>query len=178
MRFALQRLIIRQFGRALLLLTAFGALGCDNSGGLSHLEQMKKAQQEAAESIKEKGGKADEKSYPQGEAWAVDLSGMAIDDDVIDYLLKLSRVTELNLSKSTITDAQIASLVTEVPMHTLIKLDVSNTEISDAGLLELPKLQLIYEINVKGSKITPAGLEQYKKARPKHPMKLPLKVTK
>ncbi len=180
MKVVIQRLKIR-LGRkiAVVPLLALAALaGCDNSGGLSHFEQVKLNQQQAADALQAKGASAAENRYPQGDAWIVDLSGQSIDEEIIGHLQALGQVAELNLSKSTIADQQMEALAGIESAGTLIKLNVSDTQVSDAGLLALSKLHLLFEINAKGSKITPAGIEQYKKNRPKHPFGLAIKVTK
>lgn len=163
---------------AMVLLALATTGGCGNSSGLSHIEQVKLNRQIAADALQAKGATAREHRYPQGDAWIVDLSGKTVDDEVIEHLQALGQIAELDVSGSTIGDTQMQALAAMEASGTLIKLNISNTQVSDAGLLALSKLHLLFDINVKGSKVTAGGIEQYRTQRPKHPLGLALKVTK
>lgn len=180
MKFALRSWLGLSWRRAawLPLLAICVTTGCGNNSGLSHIEQVKLNRQLAADALQAKGASAAENRYPQGDAWIVDLSGQAIDEEVIKHLQALGQVAELNLSRSTIADPQMQALADMEASGTLIKLNISDTQVSDIGLLALAKLHLLFEINVKGSKVTSEGIEQYRKQRPKHPFGIALKVTK
>ncbi len=133
----------------------------------------------ASAALISKGGSAIEKRYPQGDAWLLDLSKVKVDDEVIENIKLLGRITELNLSRSTITDEQLESMATPDVLGFLIKLDVSDTAISDRGLIATAPLNLLSDVNVKGSKVTDAGIEQFKSKHPKqNQFGLKLKIEK
>ena len=162
--------------KVLLVATACLA-GCGyGSSGPSNYERMVYAQENAASGLTAKGATVLKKRYPPGEAYNVDLSGATIDDDVLGHLGALGPVAELNLSGSNITDEQFGSVATREKLGHLYKLDISNTQISDKGLLEAAELGVLAEIKAKGSKVTPAGIEQFRKKHPKLPFGLTLKV--
>jgi hypothetical protein len=162
----------------ILLLTLLLLSGCSSGEGLSHYEQLKLGQQQAADAIVSVGGSVAEKEYPQGTAWVIDLSSATIDDKVIQHIQTLGKIAELNLSGSTITNQQLAAIVQSGALSVTIKLDISKTQLSDAGLMELAGLHLIYEINAKDTLITPAGIKQYQEKRPSHPFNMPIKIVK
>jgi hypothetical protein len=163
---------------AVLLVALTAVIGCGNNSGLSHIEQVKLNRQLAADALKAKGATAAEHRYPQGDAWIVDLSGHDVDKETLRHLQSLGQIAELDLSRSTVGDPQIQELAALQSSGTLIKLNLSETQVSDAGLLALAKLHLLFEINVKGSKVTAGGIESYRKQRPKHPFGVAIKVTK
>jgi len=139
--------------------------GCSKGDGLSDYDRMKNAQKEAAESLTEKGAKLKETHFAQGSAWAVNLSGMEISDDLLRQVKQLGRVSELDLSRSTVTDDQLG-LITQLGIATLVlKFDLSNTGITDAGLERLEHLAVLTQMNLAGTKVTPAGVERFKKQR-------------
>lgn len=164
--------------RNAVVLAAVFAVGCGGSYGPSHADMVKATQQEAVAAIAAKGGSATEKHYPQGDAWAVSLAKVTIDDEILASVKTLGRVSELDLSGSTITDQQFAELAKSEALGVTFKLDISNTGITDAGLREAQALAILYDLNVKGSKVTPAGLADFTKSRPPHPFKAKLQVTK
>ena len=57
-----------------------------------------------------------------------------ITNDVFNHLKTLKRVTELDVSKSSITDEQVAKLSEQDVGTMLVKLDLSNTAVTDAGV--------------------------------------------
>lgn len=166
-----------RFVGGLLLIGITGALpGC---GGYepSHFEQVQERLNDAVTTLSAKGGSAVEKSYPQGKAWIVDLSDASIDDEVLRSLKSLGRVSELDLSGSTITDEQFASLATPETLGYLYKLDLSDTAVSDRGFVAAAPLPILSEINVKGSKVTDAGIAEFKKKHPtRNQLGLKLKI--
>lgn len=156
---------------------AAALVGCGfGDPGPSGFEQMMHSRDEAKSLIVTRGGSVMEKRYPVGEAYTVDLSGMTIDDELVQSLPALGKIAELDLSGSTITDAQLAELATREKLGYLYKLDLSDTQVSDAGLHEAIDLGILAEVNVKGTKVTPAGIEQFRKQQPKLPYGLKLKV--
>jgi hypothetical protein len=143
--------------------------GCGRGGGLSDYDRMKQDRQNAAESLKGQGAKLEEKHYPQGSAWSVNLSGLSISDDMLRQVKQLGNVSELDLSKSTVTDDQLG-LIAELNIATLVlKFDLSHTPITDAGLERLKNLIVLTEMNLVGTKVTPAGVERFKQRRQSEP---------
>lgn len=85
----------------------------------------------------------------------------------------------MNLSGSTITDDQFASLANPETFGYLFKLDLSDTAISDRGFVAAAPLPLLSDVKVKGSKVTEAGIAEFKKKHPaKNPVGLKLKIEK
>src|SRR5262249_59111150 len=78
---------------------------------------------------------------------------------------KLGNIGELNLSKSTLSDDHMA-LFQELGLGTLVnKLDLSHTAVSDAGFEKLDNLRLLGELNLTGTKVTPAAVERFRQKR-------------
>jgi hypothetical protein len=94
------------------------------------------------------------------------LSGAQITDDTFQKLKELQQVTELDLSESSIADGQMDQL-NEVA-STLIRLDLSKTAVTDVGLEKLTNLNGCLNLNLAGTKVTPARVEQFKKERLAH----------
>lgn len=141
------------------------APGCNRSGGLSDFEKAQKKKEGAADSLRAMGAEVNTKSYPQfGDGWSVKMSGLQITDDAFNHLKSLKRVSELDLSKSSVTDEQIAKLSEQDVGTMLVKLDLSNTAITDAGVDNL-KLPLLTHLTVKGTKISDAAIDRLKQRR-------------
>jgi hypothetical protein len=102
------------FVAALLLLP-----GCGPNDGLSDYDRKVQGEQKVSESLASQGAKVQQKHYPQGSAWAVNLSGLTITDDLLRQVKQLGNVTELDLSKSTITDDQLG-LLSELDLNTYL----------------------------------------------------------
>jgi hypothetical protein len=148
--------------------------GCGPKDGLSDNERRMLAIQSGAEGLKSQGAKVEERHYPQGSGWSVSLSGMTISDDLLRQVKQLGNVTELDLSKSTITDDQMG-LINELGLATLaLKLDLSHAAVTDAGFEKLDNLKLLSQLNLTGTKVTPAAVERFKKKRKDDPRILPL----
>jgi hypothetical protein len=167
-----------RFRRAVgVFVTAISLAGCGYEP--SAYQEKQQRLENAATALTTKGGSLVEKKYPQGQAWVVDLSKVTIDDEVLNALKSLGRVSELNLSGSTITDDQFVSLAKPETMGFTFKLDISDTAISDRGFLAAAPLALLSNINVKGSKVTDAGVAEFKQKHPaKNPVGLKLKIEK
>jgi hypothetical protein len=149
------------FGWLLLVLTV---TGCGESQ--SYLEKEKALRERPIGSLKEQGATFALKHYPNGtSAWAIDMHGMTITDEMLEDLKKVGHITELNLSRSTITDQQLA-IVNQRPISGfLMQLDLSKTAITDAGLDQLKDLGFLQSLNLSDTKVTAAGVERFKKAR-------------
>jgi hypothetical protein len=149
------------------------AAGCQRNGGVSDYERYQQARQEAeqskqdlASSLKGQGIKLEKKRYPQGEAWAVDLKGANVTDDLLTQLSKLGYISEVNLSKSTVTDAHLAKMNDLRLLAYCLKLDLSQTAVTDAGLDALTNtLGGLSDLNLAGTKVTPAAADRLKKRR-------------
>jgi hypothetical protein len=160
----IERLVVIAF--ALLLL---GTSGCSKADSHGALERELKMKEDAAGSLESQAVRMEKKTYPKyGEAWAVDLTGKQITSATFDELVRVGRVSELNLSKTNITDADMKRVngVAGVCTH----LDLSNTAITDTGLGELNNMHFIKEINLASTKCTPAGVDALKKRLQEHPV--------
>lgn len=150
--------------------------GCNRGGGLSHSERVQLDREKAAGSLADLGVSAVKKQYPQGAAWAVDLAGADVTDKMVKQILALGQVTELHAGGSKVTDKQLETLAASTEFGLLLKLDVSNTGITDAGLRAVLPLRWLSELNVKGSQVTAEGLADFQKNRLRNPMGLKLKI--
>jgi hypothetical protein len=153
-------------GVALSVMTGCGK---DESGVGGH-ERAIEMKAKAASSLEELGGKIVEKHYPQmpdKKAWAINLTGKQISADTLNQIGRLGYVTELNLSKTNLSDAEM-KLVSNIS-GVCMNLDLSNTEISDTGLAELKNLILLKELNLSGTKCTAAGVDALKKRLAENP---------
>lgn len=158
----------------LLLLAAL--LGCEKHG-LSDYEREQKKKEEVLSSLREQGGTVTTKSYPRhGTGYVVDLKGAHLNDRTFQILKDLQRVTELDLSKSSITDEQMDQL--NQVAFVLLKLNLSDTKVTDAGLDKLTNLKMCFDLDLAGTQVTPAGVERFKQQHARRPnAKLtPLKV--
>jgi hypothetical protein len=138
-------------------------LACGGGDGLSDYQRMKLTQDQAIAELQKIGGKVTSKTYQMGNGFAVDLTGASINDQTFEHLKALQRVAELNLSKTSITDAQLPELVKAGGM--IFKLDLSNTAVTDSGIAALHELYLLLDLNVANTKVTPGGAEQFRAKR-------------
>jgi hypothetical protein len=143
------------------------AAGCTRRDRTDYNEQEQQKQQQAAAAAEDAGIKAVRKQYPQGQAWAVNLRGKQITDATFDRLKQLDHITELDLSRTNVGDAQMAQ-VNEVG-GLLLKLDLGNTAVTDAGLGQLTNLLVLGDLNLAGTKVTAAGVAAFKKSRANDP---------
>ncbi len=158
--------------RALLALALLLTAGCKRRDITNYQALEKQRQEQAGAEAQGMGIKAVRKSYPQGQAWVIDLSGKQLTDATFDQLKKFDHISELNLSKTNITDAQMAR-VNEIGA-VLLKLDLSDTAVSDAGLEQLKSPLVLTQLNLTGTKVTPAGVAAFKQSRTKDPKVLPI----
>jgi hypothetical protein len=139
------------------------AVGCKGDG-LSDLQRELNKEQDCANALREQGGKVEEKSYPPyGMGYVVNLSGVQITDATFKHLACLKRVAELDLSKSSITDEQMQRL-NEVPAY-ILRLDLSHTAVTDAGLAKMTHLYALTTLNLAGTTATPAGVQRLQDRR-------------
>jgi hypothetical protein len=150
-------------------LSAVALSGCTKSDGKSDYERMMEDQKSTATSLSGAGVKVQQKQYPVGIGYVVDLRGLTITDDLLKEVKKLGNIAELDASRSTITDDHL-KLMHEIGLHTLLaKLDLSNTAVTDAGLGHLEGCIFLSELNLSGTKVTPAAVSQFKRARETDP---------
>jgi hypothetical protein len=148
---------------ALLTLTGTGCLKREDPK--SYANKVRN-QEDAAAAFRDMGVKLTEKKYPPyGKGWVLNLSGKPISDDVFDRMQRLGNVTDLDLSKTNLTDEQMARLADPAVGGILVNLDVSNTAVTDAGLEKLTNLRFLKSLNLTGTKVTPAAVERFKKSR-------------
>jgi uncharacterized protein YjbI with pentapeptide repeats len=142
--------------------------GC-KGGGLSDYEREQKKKEQTKSALHDQGAKITQKRYPPyGNGYVVDLSGAQLTDSTFQQLKGLERVAELNLSKSSLTDDQMDKL--NDVAYLLVKLDLSNTAVTDAGVEKLTNLNVCSDLNLAGTQVTKAGVENFTKqrlARPK-----------
>jgi hypothetical protein len=156
-------------GVAILAAVVFTPAGCGVSGGPSDYDRMVQAEQASAGTLAAAGAKTQKKSYPVGTGWVVDMTGVTVTDDLLRQLKQLGSIAELDLKKSTVTDAHLA-LMNELGLHVLLfKLDLSHTAVTDAGLEKLNGNVFLGELNLTGTKVTPAGIDRFKKSRQADP---------
>ena len=147
---------------AFLLLVVLAGCGGRNDGP-SDYERSVKKKEDAAEAIRGLGGKTTMKAYPLGKAWVVVLKGVALSDGVLDDLKKMGHIAELDLSKATLSDELVARLNEVEIGSVLFKLDLSYTGVTDAGLDKLDNLLFLGDLNLTGTKVTSAGIQQFLK---------------
>jgi hypothetical protein len=145
---------------------------------MSDLQRDLNKEQDCVNALREQGATIEEKKYPPyGNGFVVNLSGAQITDTTFKHLACLKRVADLNLSKSSITDAQMAQL-NDVPCY-LTKLDLSNTTVTDEGLDKMTHLYVLMNLNLAGTKVTPEAVKRLQTRRLADPLtkaKMPPKV--
>jgi len=139
--------------------------GCKRPEGVMSYDDVKKNQEDAMVTLKQRGAKFTEEIRPQGKSWAIDLSGQQISDDTFDLLKKVGYITALNLSKTNVTDAHMARVNEMGIGNLLLKLDLSNTAVTDAGLEKLDSLYLLSSLDLSGTKVTAAGVARFRSNR-------------
>jgi hypothetical protein len=149
-----------------LVLLLLSSPGCGKRGGPSDYVRMKMKQQDAANALRDKGVKLTEVHRPEGDSWSVNMSGMEVTDSLLEGLKGLGYITELDLSKTNVSDAHLARINNEPELGSLLlKLDLSKTAVTDAGLDQLTNLVILGELNLVGTKVTPAAVERFKNNR-------------
>jgi hypothetical protein len=164
-------------GTGFTLLALSGLLvGCTKGDGLSDFQRQKLAQENAGVALEEMGGKAREVHTNfkgvKADSWSVDLGGREINEQVFDRIKELGNLSELNLSKTNVTDEDMTRL-NDLGVF-LLKLDLSHTAVSDAGLDKLTKLAILRDLNLVGTRVTPDGVARFQKRRQDDPNIWPL----
>ncbi len=146
---------------ALLFLAVLS--GCKGDG-LTDYQREEIKKEECLNTLRAQGAKITQKNYPRyGNGYVVDLSGAQLTDSTFQNLKELKRVAELDLSKSSLTDDQMDQL--NGVAFFLAKLDLRNTAVTDAGLQKLTNLNFCFDLYLAGTKVTKAGVENFKKQR-------------
>jgi hypothetical protein len=146
--------------------------GCSMKEEGKSFQELNQSKDDAMAALKQKGAKFTEESYPQyakEKTWAIDLSGQQVTDDVFELMKKVGYITNLNLSKTNVGDAQMDRLNEQGIGKYLVKLDLSNTAVTDAGLAKLDSLYVIRYMNLSNTKVTQTGVTQFKNARASNP---------
>jgi hypothetical protein len=153
-------------GVGILAAAVFTPASCGvSSGGLSDYDRAVQEEQAKASTLASAGAKTQKKTYPVGEGWVVDMTGVTVTDDLLRQLKQLGRIAELDLKKSTVTDDHLA-LMHELGLHVvLFKLDLSHTAVTDAGLEHLNGNIFLGDLNLTGTKVTPTAVNKFKKNR-------------
>lgn len=146
---------------AVLLLSS-----CSSYSGPSEYELKKQAEQRFVDLVKEQGGTAEQKYYDMygrsGMAWEIGLNGAEISDELIELMADKGYVAKLDLSKSTITDAQLARLDELKVGRVVLDLNLSDTGITDAGLDSLKQFYCLQKLNLKGTSVTDEAVKRLK----------------
>jgi hypothetical protein len=91
-----------------------------------------------------------------GRVYYIDLSNVQIKDENLNHLAHFSHLEELSLAETEVTSSGLANLRSAAG---LLRLDLSNCNwLDDDGLEYLQILQNLIWLNLKGTKITHAGL--------------------
>jgi hypothetical protein len=167
-RYGLSRAPSVPFVTALGLLAVLPMLGCNRSAEEAYREvkEKAKAQGNAVQALRDQGAKLEEKAYLRSQkAWAVDLSGQQVSDETFDLLKKIHPIAELNFSKTNFSDALTDKLNDPDVCATILKLNLSNTGLADAGLEKLTHLFALQELVLTGTQVTAAGVDKFRQTR-------------
>jgi hypothetical protein len=146
---------------AVWLCALAGGCGADPNGPGSYQAVMN-AHANAEEVLRKQGGKLEQKQYPQGSAWAVDLSNCEISEETWTSLKNIGHVSELNLSGTKVNDIDLLAINEFGTV--LFNLNLSKTSISDAGLRELVA-GFLKQLDLRDTKVTAQGVEEFLKKR-------------
>ena len=112
------------------------------------------------------GAKLETKRFPQGDAFIVDLSGQTVTDQTFDALAELRNVVEINFSNTNVND-DFMPVINDLKIRGyLMKLDLSNTHVTDAGLDKFTEVYLLNDLNVANTKVTDSGIANLKSRWP------------
>jgi hypothetical protein len=94
----------------------------------------------------------------------LDLSRMELSDKGLEPLAKLPKLRRLDLWENPRIDDR--ALQPLLALKTVETLDLGDTNIGDAVLAGLEAMKQLKMLVVSGTKVTPAGIERFRKARP------------
>ena len=163
----------RRAARAAAALTLLALPACSRKGELSDYMRAQQAQQVTIDALTERGAKFSQQRFPQGTAWAVDLSGQTVSGETLNQLKTLRFISELNLSKCQFADLDVGRLAEPGIGSVLLKLDLSQTAVTDADMEKLDGLGMLSQLNLAGTKVTPAAVERFRQRRKDNPKVLP-----
>lgn len=143
-----------------LLMTLVLAGGCEKRISEYDKDQAKLAA--AKDKLAAVGAKIEIKQFPQGDAFIVNLSGQTLTNETFGHIAELVRVVELDLSKSSFKDEDMALISNSDIRGVLMKLNLSDTALSDEGLQQLSEVYFLSELNAANTKITDAGISEFK----------------
>ncbi|MGQ0636084.1 MAG: hypothetical protein ACT4QC_15845 [Planctomycetaceae bacterium] len=152
--------------------------GCGGTAVSEH-ETVLNREQTFIASVDAAGGHAKKKFFrlygKEGDAWLIDLHGAKIDDRIIDLIcaLPLNSITpyvaELDLSESTITDAQLLKLDDAKVGRTVMVLNLNHTEITDKSLEMLKNFYCLDKLGLKGTKISREAIQRFRRSQQANP---------
>jgi hypothetical protein len=161
-------------GRCALLAGLLALAGCGKRDGLSDYERKQQSIQKSSDDLATLGAKIETRSYPQGQAKAVTLTGVEVNESVMRQIKSLGNISELNLSKTSFNDS-LVPLVNELDLFALcLKLDLSHTGLTDEGFQKLQNLRLLGQMNLTGTKVTREAVQTFKQKRLNDPGIMPL----
>jgi hypothetical protein len=94
---------------------------------------------------------------------SLSIAGTAIGDAELENLLRLPRLRTLTLTETLVTDAGARRLAA---VGTLWRLWLTNTSVTDATLSAFHAHPRLDTLDVRGSRVTRAGIEALARARP------------
>jgi hypothetical protein len=139
--------------------------GCGDSGGPSDYDKMMAGRKGAADSLAQAGAKVQEKQYPVGKGWAVDLRGLTVTEDLLKQVKQLGIISEMDLGRSTVNDALLGKMKELELLTLLARLDLSHTAVTDAGLDRLDGFIFLSHLDLTGTGVTPAAVDRFKQRR-------------
>lgn len=134
--------------------------GCGD--GLSEYQRDQLKMQGGQDRLTAQGAKVEMKRYPQGDAWVVDLSGQTLTSETFADLATLRRVVELDLSGTNFHDDFIPLINDTMVRDFLLKLNLSDTAVTDRGLEGFTNTYLLNNLNVSNTQVTKDGVSSLK----------------
>ena len=162
----------------LAVVSACFAPGCSSYSAVSDYQKVQEERKNFEQTVASAGGKVELKTYSvagvSGGAWNLNMANATVPDSAITQMVGTSYLAEANFSKSSITDAQLLKMNELNLLQFTMNLDLSGTAISDESFSKLTSMRAVKKINVKGSKVTKAGVDAFRKAYLASPNTIPL----
>lgn len=141
--------------------------GCGFYEGKSEYQKVKEEEQSFSDLVAAAGGSAHKKavSVPgfQNMGWIIELSGARITEELIEKMIEFNKrapVLQLDLSGSTISDAQLAQLDKNDVLQKVYTLNLKNTAITDDGLDSISDFYVIHELWLQGTTVTTDAVQR------------------
>ena len=96
----------------------------------------------------------------------IELGDVTFDEKSLSVLRDLNLVASIGLNRAGLTDSHLSTLVQYPMIKKVVRLGVVGNDISDQGLAELEKLQQLVWLQLNATKVTPEGIERFRKAVP------------